>query len=165
MSKKEKELTVSKILLGQYDNSWKMLNQAIENASHELWSEINEWGYSFNIYHIIETVEFYFHNSPESMEWGKRANINWEKDTESSIAEKKKKITKDDLLRYLKEIKLRTKSIFESTRDTALYKKDEFHWFNSILEKYLYSLRHSMHHIGELNKALRDNDCPRIKWS
>ena len=64
----------------------------------------------------------------------------------------------------MKEIEKRITEIFDSEDDLELLNKDNFHWFQSIYEKYLYLLRHDMHHIGELNKALRDWKCTRISW-
>jgi len=141
-----------------------MLNQAIEKSTDSLWSAGGEWMYSMNVYHIIETVEFYGKNSPKDMEWGKRAGINWKEDSQQEIAKKKSMITKEQMKDYLDDIKLWFSGILAGSSGAVLFEKDDFSWFNSKLEKYIYSLRHSMHHIGELNKTLRDNDLERIEW-
>ena len=161
---------ISITLLKQFNRNWNMLRQSIENAPEKHWKEVQiddsekVWSYSWNIFHIIETADFYSRNTPENMEWGKKAGINWDTDLPEVIAEKKDLITKLHLKKYLKEIEGRITKIFESNNDLELLKKDNFHWFQSIYEKYLYLLRHDMHHIGELNKALRDWKCKRISW-
>ncbi|MHA2365864.1 MAG: DinB family protein [Candidatus Hodarchaeales archaeon] len=161
----EKNLTTGKILLNQFNSSWSMLHQAIENIPEKMWLDTkNDWSFSFNVYHIIETANFYIKNDPKDMIWGKRANIDWNNDSESNIIEKKSKITKNDLLIYLDETKVTISEVLESMADNELMSKDDFKWFNSIIEKLLYLLRHNMHHIGELNKTLRDYECKRIEW-
>ncbi|MFX0085031.1 MAG: DinB family protein [Candidatus Hodarchaeota archaeon] len=165
---KNKELGIT--LLSQFNRNWNMLHQAIDNVPEELWKEVqvddfeNTWSYLWNIFHIIETADFYSRNTPENMEWGKRAGINWDNDPPEVIVNKKDRIQKSHLKEYLKEIEDRITEIFDSKDDLELFKKDNFHWFQSIFEKYLYLLRHDMHHIGELNKALRDWKCTRISW-
>ncbi len=165
---KNKELGIT--LLRQFNRNWNMLHQAIDNVPEKLWKEVqvddfeNTWSYLWNIFHIIETADFYSRITPENMEWGKKAGINWDNDPPEVIADKKDRITKLHLKKYLKEIEDRITEIFDSKDDLELLKKDNFHWFQSIFEKYLYLLRHDIHHIGELNKALRDWKCTRISW-
>ena len=46
-----------------------------------------------------------------------------------------------------------------------LANKDDFEWFNSIFQKYIYLLRHNQHHIGELARMNREWNLERIKWT
>ena len=169
MSAEEKEMTVGKILLSQFNSSWKMLHQAIEKVPEDLWSKPgNNWTYSMNTYHIIETADFYSRPweglTAEGMEWGKRAGINWESESKTTIDERVSRITKEDLLVYLEEIIYRISELLESLAENELLERDSFHHHITVLEKLLYLLRHNMHHIGELNKTLRDSESERIKW-
>jgi hypothetical protein len=170
MDNENKSKVLGITLLQQFNKNWNMLHQAIENAPEKYWKEVqvdeseNVWSYLWNIFHIIETADYYSRNTPETMEWGKKAGINWDNDLHEVITEKKDRITKTHLKNYLEEIENRITKTFESVYDLELLNKDDFHWFQSIYEKYLYLLRHDMHHIGELNKALRDWNCTRISW-
>ncbi|MFX1284571.1 MAG: DinB family protein [Promethearchaeota archaeon] len=166
MSKKGQKDNIGLVLSNQFASSWKMLRQAIKNVPDTYWSkEINDWSFSWNIYHIIETADYYKQSTPTGMEWGKRVNINLKADSENTIKQKKAKITKDQLLGYLEEIEDQVSDLLENSSDEELLGKDEFDDGHLIiLEKILYLLRHNMHHIGELNKALRDWQCERIKW-
>ncbi|MFQ5976553.1 MAG: hypothetical protein ACE5OZ_00300 [Candidatus Heimdallarchaeota archaeon] len=78
--------------------------------------------------------------------------------------EKIAKIRKECCMNYLEEMENRLVDILASATKSELLEKDGFPWFSSKFEKLLYLLRHNMHHIGELNKALRDDDGVRIKW-
>lgn len=143
-----------------------MLYQAVQNASETLWlKNINEWSFSWVSYHIIETADFYSRDTPNGMEWGKYTGINWKTDTEKEILEKKSSITKQSLLSYLEAIESRITQVLELRSESELFSKDGFEeFFPSILEKFLYLLRHDTYHLGELSKALRDHECKRLKW-
>lgn len=157
---------ISPVLSKEFQNSWNILRQAIENIAEEFWlTTINDWSFSWITYHIIETAEFYSRNTPLGMKWGKQAGINWETDSEDEINKKKTNITKASLLRYLKEIENKITDILNNFSDDDFFNTDRFDQGNLyVLEKMLYLLRHNMHHIGELNKVLRDLNCQRISW-
>jgi len=166
MSTENQGKRIGVILSREFQNSWSMLREAIENITEEFWqTSENDWSYSWNIYHIIETAEFYSRNTPQGMEWGKRANINWEIDSEEEINNKKSQITKEFLLQYLEEVEKRISDILINSTDDEFFNTDEFDQGNLfVLEKLIYLLRHNMHHIGELNKVLRDSNNERISW-
>lgn len=96
---------INKILQDQFNRSWDMLQQAIAGASDTLWSTVGVWMFSMNVYHVIETVEFYGKKDPEDMEWGKRVGIDWKKDSKQELTLKKSRITKVQMNDYLDEIK------------------------------------------------------------
>lgn len=156
MQDKNPTNTIGLLLSRQFSSSWKMLHQAIENAPDIYWLKWdNDWSFSWNIYHIIETADYYKRSTPKGMEWGKKAGGKT----------KKTKITKEQLLVYLEEVEYQISDLLEKSSDEDLLGTDEFDDGHLvILEKLLYLLRHNMHHIGELNKALRDWECERIKW-
>ncbi|MFQ6126147.1 MAG: DinB family protein [Candidatus Heimdallarchaeota archaeon] len=154
------------VLLNQFNSSWKMLRQAIEIIGDENWSKTaNNWSFVWTVYHIIETADYYRRNTPKGMEWGKRAGINWETDSEEIIEQKKIAITKAQVLAYLEDVKTQIIHFLENATDPDLLTTNDFDEGKLlILEKMLYLLRHNMHHIGELNKALRDWKSQRIQW-
>ncbi|MFW9993836.1 MAG: DinB family protein [Candidatus Odinarchaeota archaeon] len=166
MTDTENEQRTNNILLKQFNCSWNMLREAIDKVPQDLWAKVAvEWSFSWVVYHIIESADFYCRNTPEGMEWGKRAGIERGKDSESVVSEKKSGITKEILIIYLDEIKEKLSRVLGATTDSELLTRDGFTWFDSVLEKFLYLLRHNMHHVGELNKTLRDNECERIRWT
>jgi len=164
-------------LLKQFESSWKMLRQSIENVPDEKWvigiKPINKpwaeakgdniWFFSERVYHIIETVEFYSNDNPDSMKWGGRiGGIEWRKESPEVTASR---IKKDDMLEYLEETKKKLEKKLESFSDYDLFETDGFsEWQSSRLAKFLYTLRHSMWHIGELSRALRDYESERTSW-
>ena len=155
------------VLTRQFNHSWNLLDQLIVNCGEDLWfheftnSDKGFWIYSLTLYHILETTDFYYRSSPTGMNWGAKGNIKWEE--KIPITEKIVFLTKDLLSDYLEEIKQKTKLIFKNN-SIQLLKSDEFQMFPTRIDKYLYLLRHNLMHIGELNKALRDFNYPRLKW-
>ncbi|MHA2213265.1 MAG: hypothetical protein ACW992_08905, partial [Candidatus Thorarchaeota archaeon] len=143
---------------------WKMLRQAIENIPDSQWHYgANEWFYSLTVYHIVETAEFYVNSSPEAMVWGKRGGFVWDdvKDIKSDVLPR---ITKESQIEYASDIGSCIDSLLKSITPDELSQPDGFHWFSSVFEKLLYLLRHCAHHVGELNRALRESDNERISW-
>jgi uncharacterized damage-inducible protein DinB len=126
---------------------------------------MTDWSFSSTVYHIIETADFYIGNTPEGMEWGKRAGFSWEEDDEETISTRLSSLTKAYLIDYLNEIENEISHFLEESTEQDLFSTDEFDDGNLlIIKKMLYLLRHNMHHIGELNKTLRDCGSRRINW-
>ncbi len=154
-------------LARQYHGMWEMLRQSIEKIPDNHWFQglgDDEWFYSLRVYHIIETAEFYARDTYENWKWGRQLGLEnwWESITHKEAAQR---VTKIELLDYLKKIEKRILKILKKASDVDLQKKDGFHWFSSILEKFQYLLRHNSFHIGELTLFLREIKSERIKWS
>ncbi len=165
MTNKINENSISKALLSQFNRHWDMLKQAIENYPDEEWGkDEGEWTFSYIIFHIIETTKFYIANSPDEMNWGARAGIDWEKDSKEKIAKAKIDMSKKFLSDYMNEIKEKTTELLENISEEELTNTDSFQWFKSILEKLIYLLRHNSVHLGELSKTLRDEGFERMIW-
>ncbi|OLS26781.1 MAG: hypothetical protein HeimC3_06730 [Candidatus Heimdallarchaeota archaeon LC_3] len=163
----KKQTNIAEVLVRQFNSSWKMLERAINNVSDELWNKFEiEWGYVRNLIHIIETGEFYNSDTPDDFNWGKFVGIEWKKDSKKEVNKKFEKITKDDVRRYLEVVRSYIQKKLSTFNSEKMLDSDGFmEYIPSIFDKYLYLLRHNMHHIGELNKTLRDNNEKRINWS
>jgi uncharacterized damage-inducible protein DinB len=148
-------------LLAQFSSTWKMLHEAIENCPDEYWYGIDkDWNYSRTVYHIIETQEFYFRDTPEGMEWGKLLvdKDNPEAPTNNIYP------AKDVLLAFQGDLEIQIREYLKTVSLDDLITKDGFKWFSSVFEKLLYLLRHNAHHLGELGRMLREWECERMKW-
>jgi len=154
-----------KYLKRQFDSSLKMLRQSIDVISDDYWHKsIKGWYYSLNIYHILETMEFYLSSNPKDMKWGQKAGYD-----PSSVKEIAKEIlpliTKELILQYVVEIQNSLDMIYETMTDSKITLSDGFEWFGSIFEKHLYLLRHNQHHLGELALFVRQYGTSRIEWT
>ncbi|NHI90026.1 MAG: DinB family protein [Candidatus Thorarchaeota archaeon] len=173
----EEQNAIANHLVDQFESVWNMLKASIENVPDEKWSVgldaitkpwnqtkgENVWYFSERVFHIIETVEFYGNDDPKVMKWGARiGGIKWK---EESPEETAARITKKEMLTYLEETKQQLKEKLHSLSYGDMVKTDGFsEWQPSRLAKILYTMRHSMWHIGELSRAIREYDCERIHW-
>ncbi|MFX1606390.1 MAG: hypothetical protein ACFFDD_10825 [Promethearchaeota archaeon] len=168
---------IAEHLVNQFDRSWAMLVQAIEKVPNEKWPEciesidipwsetegMNVWYFSNTVFHTIETVDFYTRDTPNDFKWGyKIEGIDWKSESPSLTTSR---ITKKDMLEYLTETKDNLNKKLSSFSEDEFFEQDGFRkWQASRLAKFIYTLRHSMWHIGELGRAIRDWDCERISW-
>ena len=109
-------------LLQQFEQKWKMLHEAIEKCPKEVWYKGKEgWIYSWIVYHIIETANFYSQNNPDNMIWGKISKIDWDKDSQKEIIKKKEiNITKVAMIDYANDIKKQISDILSDLLDEDL---------------------------------------------
>jgi hypothetical protein len=156
--------SIASILARQFEASWKMIHQALECVPDEFWHKgISDWYFSLTAFHIAETAKFYSGNNPDAMKWGSHAGIDW-KQVKNKEKEALPKLSKDFVSSYLQEMESHIASTLSSISTTDFSNKDGFHWFSSILEKWVYLLRHNMFHAGELFRALREWGCKRPEW-
>ncbi len=161
------EQSIKTVLIQELTMSFDMILMAINNMDDTNWdSEQNEWSYVTTLYHIIHSIEFFAYNGTEAMFLhgsvsGLVTGLSKE-DAKNQIRIKKKEF----FLNYLERVKKLVFDILSTYQDHNLIEQDNFaEWGMSCrLQKFIYTLRHSMFHIGELNKNLRDLQKPRIKW-
>lgn len=149
----------------QFAASWKMLNAAIDLVPAERWhAGTGKWYYSYTIYHVVETAQFYIQNEPGDMKWGSRAGYEWHEgiDIKTEILPK---ITKQLVRSFLDEVQNKLDDIVGEITDNALSAQDGFYWFRSVHEKLFYLLRHTAHHIGELARTLREWNLEPVEWT
>jgi len=154
--------TACEAFLSQFQSSWNMLRQAIENVPEGCWNRTyNGWTFSDTVYHIIATQEFYFRDTPEGMEWGRLYG-----DPKYKADDPEKYYpSKAVLLEYQGRLESEISEFFGSKNDSDLEMNDGFkEWLPNVHVKLLYLLRHNAHHIGELARMLREWDAERVSW-
>ncbi|MFX1565117.1 MAG: hypothetical protein ACFFCH_03920 [Promethearchaeota archaeon] len=167
LAKKDFKSPIAYELAGQLESMWTMIREAINLVSDEEWTHgiqnDKDWYYSLRVYHIIETAEFYSRDTHQGMQWGARlGKVNWwETITHQEAATK---VGKSDMLIYSDEIAKYIRDKLQKFSDQDLLEQDGFHWFSSILIKYVYLIRHNTYHLGELTQFLRLLGKERIKW-
>jgi hypothetical protein len=168
---------IAEHLIDQFNRSWKILLQAIDKVPDEKWTDsvetidkpwtetkgMNVWYFSNIVYHVIQTVEFYAKDNPDEMKWGSRiGGIDWKTESPAVTASR---ITKKDMRDYLEETQTILNDKLRSFSEEDLFETDGFSGhLDSRLMKFIYTLRHSMWHIGELSMAVRDFECDRLQW-
>ncbi|MFW9888962.1 MAG: hypothetical protein ACFFER_12315 [Candidatus Thorarchaeota archaeon] len=161
----------------QFHSSWDMLRQAILNVPNEKWSagligrgepwvepeEMNIEYYSYIVLHLIESADFYSRDDTNEMKWGAAiGGIDWKNETPQETASR---ISKETMLDYSKKIECQLENKLDSLSAKGLLEPDGFSKsYPNRLAKYLSLMRHTMFHIGELARVLRNYDCKRLSW-
>ena len=77
--------------------------------------------------------------------------------------------TREQVLEYMNEMQTRVEAWLKGMKDSDLLSPDTSfdsppRMGGSVLGRAMYLLRHSQHHLGELNGELRRRELPRAEW-
>jgi uncharacterized damage-inducible protein DinB len=154
--------TIGQGLADQFERMWTMLRETIDNCAEEEWKR--EAGHWFLLpsrlaYHTIETVEFYSRQSPEGMDWNGRFGVDWE------TRETERLPDREPMVNYLDDIRGSLREKLQSLPDEALTAEHAFPWTGATpLERMIYTLRHSMFHVGQIQAELRRRGLKGAEW-
>jgi len=155
--------TIGNALADQFERMWVMLREAIENYPDEEWKrDASHWFLipSRLAYHTIETVDYYSRESPEEMRWAERfGGVDWQ------TKEAEKLPGREAMLDYLEEIRGSLRGKLCSMSDEAFLADHAFPWTGAtVLERMIYTLRHSMFHLGQIQAELRRRGLRGAEW-
>jgi uncharacterized damage-inducible protein DinB len=146
----------------QFERMWMMLREVIGNCPGEEWKR--DAGHWFLIpsrlaYHTIETADFYNRESPEGMDWAGRFDVDWETQDAEKLPDR------EPMLDYLEEIRSSLQSKLHSMSDESFLAGHAFPWTGAtVLERMIYTLRHSMFHVGQIQAELRRRGLQGAEW-
>ena len=142
-------------LLPEIESMFKMLKDAVSRIEGEFWKEAkHDWRYGTFLFHAIETIDFYMSDSEDTFQ-------PLSDGTQDSVEKEIAIINSKDRTffeKYLTDVESKTFDILGKMTEEDLLSKDGFamRGFLSRFHKYLYMMRHTMVHLGELSKTLRD---------
>lgn len=141
--------TVVNDLVDQYQRAFRMLYTTLEEFSEQQWLT----GISFFIIpvrlslHIVDTLDYYFSGRmPEAYVWGYRFGGGWWELGQDQLP------AKAAVVDYLREVEARAVAELTALEDADLsrpYEIDDSG--DTYLGHYIYALRHTMHHQGQLS--------------
>ncbi len=155
--------SIGQILDDQYTRMWNLLREVILNTPDEPWREGSRIssGLARLAYHTIETVDFYNGETEKSFKWGARLGINiWEAATPSELP------SKEQVNKYAEEVRIKTETIFSEWNDmNFMAKQTIFHWTGkTLLDRFLYIIKHSYYHLGQINAVLSASGFTPLNW-
>ena len=157
-----KHHALGSIITSQYASSWDMLLETVKSFPEDEWqkAEIDYFVPARIAYHAIETVDFYLRDDLTAFKWGWRFGVDWDRALPTELPNQR------DTLAYLHEIRRQAAEWISEGGDKGMLKTDSrFHAEGiSHLDRALYVLRHTHHHIGELCAELRRRNLPRPGW-
>jgi uncharacterized damage-inducible protein DinB len=136
-------------LIGQFEHALIIFKEEIERFKDDQWVT----GFEFfqvparQAIHLLECLEFYFAEKPlDGYPWGKRFGGGWWELTEEQLP------SKEAILTYAKDVESRVMAVLSSLTDDDLFGPldQPQDWGKTLLGHYIYALRHTTHHQGQL---------------
>jgi len=135
----------------QFGSIWSGLRDGISKCSEELWRDRDNprSAPSRLVYHTVQTVEYYLGDTRD-FDWNARFSVNWEYGNIDDLP------SREQLLAYIDEIEAAVQQRLQNATPEQLAGPDPGPWgFQSAAERWLYMLRHSQHHLGQMALVLR----------
>lgn len=136
-------------MAGQFDRAFTMLERAVALFPDESWRECDDLRPAGIVIHTLETIEFYTSGkSADEFPWGQRFGLDWEGAPAEELP------AKESAAVYLREVRDAFGTWLETADLTA--PETAYPWTGpTVLDRLLYLLRNTQHHIGQLALALR----------
>lgn len=108
--------------------------------------------------HLLETIEFYISDLPsEKFPWGHRFGMDWEVEDPTQLP------SQAQLQEHFSELEQKLAGWLAVT--DFLTPETVFKWTGrTVLERALYLLRHTQHHVGELSRELDTRGLSGPEW-
>ncbi len=154
---------ISETIKLEMEAVFKMLKDAVSRIEGDYWKEKkNKWMYGYTLFHAIEAIEFYMSDSADKWVPLSDVSANSEEIETNTIRTKDRQFFEN----YLVEVESITFETLAKLSDEDFLEVDGFSERGSIsrLHKFSYVIRHTMVHIGELSKTVRDNEMKGIRW-
>jgi uncharacterized damage-inducible protein DinB len=151
--------TIGEVLARQYDRVWNSLRDAVSKLSDQQWrtSDCDWLAPIRQAYHLVDTAEFYTRRSPKEGD----DSLDWANGPIGQLP------SQEQLLAFIDRVQPIVREWLTACGDGAFMSAEaEFHWTGGTrLDRAVYSLRHSQHHLGQINAELRRKGLPRGAWA
>jgi len=155
--------SIGEALLEAFKLIWEMYDEALENIPREHWraGEIDYLIPARQVYHAVETADFYSGASPDDFPWGQRFDCGCFDSPPDELP------SREQAREYHDEVRVKVADWIRGLdAPEILAREKSFPWTGSVvLGRALYLLGHYRQHLGELNAELRRRELPRIKWT
>lgn len=156
-------MSIGEALLEAFKLIWEMYDEALENIPGEHWraGEIDYLIPARQVYHAVETADFYSGASPDDFPWGQRFDCGCFDSPPEELP------SREQAREYHDEVRVKVADWIRGLDATEILAREKsFSWTGSVvLGRALYLLGHYRQHLGELNAELRRRGLPRIKWT
>ncbi|MCW3990736.1 MAG: DinB family protein [Candidatus Bathyarchaeota archaeon] len=155
--------SIGEALLEAFRLIWEMYDDALENIPGEHWrtGEIDYLIPARQVYHAVETADFYSGANPNVFSWGQRFDGGCFDYPPEGLP------TREQAREYHDEVRVKVTDWIRGMDAPGISAREKsFPWTGSVvLGRALYLLGHYRQHFGELNAELRRRGLPRIKWT
>ncbi|MBN1284644.1 MAG: DinB family protein [Anaerolineae bacterium] len=149
-------------LADQFKRVWEQVRDAIAHCTDAEWrrSDLREFVPAGLACHLVETVEFYVAPSPDDFPWTACwGGANWETDDPETLP------GRAVVLAHIDQLEPKVDAWLRGAPDEALLGENTFPWTGANpMERMIYTLRHSQHHLAEINEELTRRGLPPADW-
>lgn len=160
-----KEFNMNRIglaLADQFARVWHQVRDAIDNCTDAEWrrGDLREFVPAGLACHLVETAAFYTSPAPDGFVWGARwGGVDWESGDLGKLP------NRAELLAYVDELEPKVGAWLRETSDEEMLGENTFPWTGpNLLSRMVYLLRHSQHHLAEINEELTRRDLTPAEW-
>lgn len=145
----------------QFESFWSMFFSVFDVCTPEEWREAGVEAFATParlMLHIVETVDYYFDAEPEAFDWGREGD--WRHDAVKALP------SEGAMRDYAREVRHKTEDWFtyHEAEDCNAHESTFGTDWETDLERVVYVLRHSQHHLGQLSLELQRRGLPEILW-
>lgn len=156
-------ISIATELAEQYERAWRMFRAAVELFTEEQWraGAISSLVPARHACHVVETADFYCASvPPDEFKWGSRVGGFWDTAPARNLP------SQEHVLEYLDDVEQKVAAWLHGLTDEAMLGPDGmFPWTGrSLLGRAVYLLRHTQHHLAEMNAELRRRGRPVLDW-
>lgn len=152
---------ISRTLAEQFDRVFATFRDALAKFPDEqlTTSDVAWFAPARQAFHIIDNLSFYVDSDPDSFRWGRIAKT-WARCAAEELPRR------EEILRTLAAVEQKTRAWLSNFDDDAwLAGQEKMDWVGkTTLDRALYALRHTQHHVAHLNAELRRRGLPRGEW-
>lgn len=159
---------VKKIFSGQFEASLAMLGQCVEKCPDDDWNgKIAKYEFWHVAYHTLCCTDMYLAPSHESFQPCEFHPLGMDELTNEFPS---RELSKEEISAYLIHCREKAVSTLAAETSDSLASPTKFYWLSSLSrgELHIYSIRHVMHHTGQLSAYLRragiDTDWVKSGW-
>lgn len=154
-------MAIRDALIEQWDRTWGMLRDAIQNFPENQWRTGDD-DYSVPArlaLHAVDTAAFYAYESPEAAPNPIRFHVDWKEAAPAELP------SRDEILQFLADTQKGLSTWLAAQDDGQMCAKNAFEWTGgSVLSRMIYSVRHLQHHAAELNLELHRRGLNSADW-
>jgi len=148
-------------LAAQAERQWAMFRATVERLTDDQWYAGDNPGQvpAWQAFHALLWAEYYVQADPKNFNPRGRFGVS-DRDAPSSLP------SRTAVLAYIDEVAAQTDTFLRSLDSEALLAPEPlFPWTGAtVLERVVYTLRHTTYHLGELSATLRLHGAESTEW-
>ena len=148
------------VVIRQVDRCFHFIGAAVEHANAEAWAHQGDGalGAWQHVIHMIDSMRFYASRQPvQEYAWTNPFGLNYE---DHAVEPPDREAVK----RYAEESRAHIVQVITENQGAMLEAERACPWVgDTYLDRLIYVIRHTTHHVGALNAVLKAHDCEPVK--